>query len=102
MMDSRPEGSRSPHADALAEARHHVSLSQMEGWDNMPILLAKLKYAKAYAQIAQAEAAREQVEATRAQTEQLKRIADLLSIYLADYDPNGNEAQGVTTEDNGF
>lgn len=48
-----------------------------------------------FATLAQAEAAREQ-------TEQLKRVADLLSIYLADYDPNGNEARGVTTEDNGF
>jgi hypothetical protein len=45
-----------PTMDALAEAKHHIELSQYEGWDNMPILLAKLEYAKAYAAIAQAEA----------------------------------------------
>lgn len=41
-------------------------------------------------------------DATIAQAEELKRIGDLLSIYLADYDPNGNEAQGRTSEDIGF
>jgi hypothetical protein len=38
-------------------------------------------------------------DATIAQAEELKRIGDLLSIFLADYDPNGNKAQGRTSED---
>lgn len=41
-------------------------------------------------------------DATIAQAEELKRIGDLLSIYLNDYDPNSNEAQGRTSEDIGF
>lgn len=47
-------------------------------------------------------AVKAQAYAAIAQAEQTKRIADILTIYLNDYDPKGNEAQGRTSEDIGY
>ncbi len=50
----------------------------------------------------QAYAAIAQIDAAFAQVRALERIAASLEIYLNDYDPNSNEARGVTTEDIGY